>query len=327
MRKLSLIAFLIIGLLLSCKKDTTNVTTQTISIDKIYNAQSNLKRAFGKSLLKSMQESPMLRSLLKEEALNQFDNDYEVLYYLIKDKTLENGQSVHDLITKNLDGNLDEILKTYPTLTILVPELPENSFSAARWDAVNTIPAVAINTGFYNDIPMINTNGKEEVIPGNRIPGFPIIVVKNNERLISNSQNPDFDNYETRIVYDQNGLKLRFWADGFDRRLNTASRRTDDLDQKLVSAYNIYQNSDGWQRDYIYYNIQPSSPNGSFQNNFKESMRSFQVGDVSTTTAMAAYQKISDQTGDPIMSGAASTSSNQSSHWGGGIMNLELNVE
>jgi hypothetical protein len=48
-------------------------------IDKLYDADSELKRQFGKSLVKCLSESKMLRVLIKNKALEQFNEDYEVL--------------------------------------------------------------------------------------------------------------------------------------------------------------------------------------------------------------------------------------------------------
>jgi len=326
MKKIPLSAFAILSLLASCNKKPMDVSSVNVkTIEQIYDSESNLKRAFGKALLSSMKESPMLRFLIKTEAQKMFDKDYEVLYYMIRDKKLENNVSVEELLVKHVGGKvkLDEILAKFPTLTILIPELPYGSFSANMWDADNIAPAVAIRTDKSNDIPYIKTDGSEDVIPGGLTPGFPVIVVGINERIISNIQSGDFDNYDTKIVYNNNGVKLRFWSDNFDNSVKVLARGTNTLDQKVIDAYNIYQGTDGWQRDYIYYGIKPTSPNGSFSYSFKEHLTSFMVG--TPTTGMAAYQKISDQTGDPFI--ITPVTSATASHWTSGHYEFKVKTK
>jgi hypothetical protein len=55
-----------------------------------------------------------------------------VLYALIKDELLEKNQTVESVILKNLKdkGLINSLENDCPTLTIFVPELPENSFNA-----------------------------------------------------------------------------------------------------------------------------------------------------------------------------------------------------
>ena len=253
-----------------------------------------------------MKESKKLRDLLKAEALKMFNKEYDVLYLLIKDKKLENNIRVDEIIAKHLGGKekLDEIIFKNPTLTILIPELPNNSFSAKLWNAQSDIPAIAIRTnktGAGGGIPFIKTDGTESIIPMEYTPGFPILVIKDNERVvISNSRSRNykgFNQIKTRTLYNSDGIKLEFWSNAFDNSIKHIGRKRNVLypDSKLKDAYNIYKYADGWQRDYIYYNITPYSPNGHYRYNYKEYITSFSMeGD-----PVNAYYKIADQTSDP----------------------------
>ena len=100
-------------------------------IDKLYNAKSSLEREFGKSLAKSLNESRMLREVIKNKALEMFNDDYEILYEMLKDEKVENNLTVEDLITKNLTDkkSLKTLDSEYPTLSILVPSLPKDVFN------------------------------------------------------------------------------------------------------------------------------------------------------------------------------------------------------
>ncbi len=314
------------AMLFSCSNiDEIDSTDEVLSVDEIYDAKSTLKRKFGQSLMASLNESKSLRDLIKNESLKMFDNDYEVLYQMIKDERLENGITVRQLILKNLgDENLlNEIEINNPTLTILVPELPEDSFSAKLWDTQNQIPKVAVRVLTSNDVPIINLDGSEEILPSKYIPSFPVIVIKDNERIIASGSN-EFKKLKTKVINKSKDIEFKFLDDCFDRTKTTSGdlKRIvtgNLLDQKIKNAYNIYSTAEGWDRDYIYYDITPSSPDGSFKYDFQEGLTSFiLLGD-----PMAAYNTIADQTGDPTIK---LTTSNPQSGWTGGNFEFKVRV-
>jgi len=326
----------ILAIAFSCSDDGFKETeiiqdTNTAIVARMDTKKSEkwqMKEDFGFALSSAINESYQLRRLLKEEALKMFNKDYEVLVYLIKDARLESDLTFEDLINSYLgkDQSLQNILRVEPTLTILIPELPLDSFSAEKWNVTSEIPAVAIRTNVTNEVPLITPYGELELMPADVTPGFPVLVVKNNERLVSNIENTDIDKYDTRSVYDKDEIVIKFWANSFDNEFrdgnNTKQRITNYLDPVIIQAYNIYQqqypNLNGWQRDYIYYGIQPSNPNGPFSYDFQEHIRSFGM----TGNAMASYKKISDQTGDPSYKNDHRI--NSASHWTGGFYEFKV---
>lgn len=288
--------------------------------DKLYDANSTLKREFGKSLVKAIAESKSFRALLKSKALEMMNEDYEVLYEMIEDERLENGTKVKDLIEKHLvDKKLIQRLKEiYPTLTILVPSLPQNSFNAENWNVDTQIPKIAIRLLTSNDVPIINLDGTENVLEGKYTPGFPVLVIKENERIID-EKHSSYKNLDSRVLESKNGRKFKFISDSFDRKLKKNKRLTTaaNIDPKLIQAYNTYQSTSGWHRDLIYYNITPTNTKGPFDYSFKDGLKSFtMVGD-----ANAALQKISDQTGDPTINAVISGGASQ---WSGGSFEFKV---
>lgn len=315
-------------LLAACSTEenfTDDKKMQELSRASQKDEKSTLKETFAISLMKSLNESPRLRDLLKNETLKMFNKDYEVLIYSIKDNRLENGITLEELINKNseADFKLSTLLKVEPTLTILVPELPLESFSAEKWKSQLEIPAVAIRTNYTNEVPLITPELNLEMMPSDVIPGFPVIVVKNNERVVSNLDNPNIRSLNTRTIFENDGIIMKFWANSFDNEYDDkfAARSIGYLDPTLVSAFNIYDqqnpNLNGWQRDYIYYGIQPSAPNGPFIYDFQEHLRGFGM----TGNAMNAYNKISDQTGDPFVNNHHRINT---SHWTGGFYEFKV---
>lgn len=323
-----LLTIVSIFILSSCdNNESVSETRQDLvkTIDNLYDSNSNLKRQFGKALMLTLNDSKALRDLIKKKSLEMFDNDYEVLYQMIKNEKLENNLTLRENILKNLGNEnlLSKIELNNPTLTILVPQLPENSFSARIWDTENQIPKVAIRLDTSNDVPIINQDGSESIIEGKYIPSFPIIVIKDNERVIASSSNSIYGKLKTRTFKNGNGISFKFLDDCFDKEKSIKMQTSRSissllLDQKIIQANNIYQTNDGWHRDFIYYDITPSNPNGSFNYDFQETLKSFVLqGD-----PIAAYNKISDQTGDAkwdLQKGRLSSSS-----WSGGYFEFKV---
>ncbi len=324
--------FIFLGLLFfglnSCSKDdfeSTLPVDNKILENSIKDEKSVLIEKFGFSFMSSIKQSPNLRKLIKDEALKMFDKDYEVLIFSIKDVVLETGETFETIINRNAkDGfELLNLLKIEPTLTILVPELPLGSFSAKTWDIINEIPAIAIGSNASNEIQMITPENELVIIPNDAIPGFPVLVIKKNERVVSNLEYSDFEKLKSKTVLEKNGIDFKFWSNNFDNinKNNEVKSTTLFLDQKLIDAYTIYEQQyvglNGWQRDYIYYDIDPSNPNGAFKYTFQEHLTSFgMLGD-----AINAYNKISDQTGDPFFN---NNNRINTSHWTDGYYEFKV---
>lgn len=208
---------------------------------------------------------------------------------------------------KYLDPELLTSVETQiPNLTVFVPKLPENSFSAELWDVNNEAPCVGIRTKETNDIPAFDSEGKEYLIEAQYIPAYPIVVIKENERVFADDECTRSGSISTSFI-STNNMRFRFVDNVFDNvsekkdRIQTRSETGPDEDVlKVYEAYNIYGTSpSGWQRDYVYYNITSTSPKGPFDYNYKEFLTSFELlGDPQN-----ALNKISDQTGDPKIDG------------------------
>jgi hypothetical protein len=126
---------------------------------------------FSEALIKSLNESVSLRALIKKKLLS--NSIMKQTFYIYKLKRIINEGTVRDLIASHVTGGaakLEEIVKSNPTLTIYVPELPESSFSAKSWN-VEDVPSVAIRLNNTNDVPLIWNSG-EKVIPAEYTPGF-----------------------------------------------------------------------------------------------------------------------------------------------------------
>jgi hypothetical protein len=266
-----------------------------------------------------------LRKLIKKEAQKQFNKDYDVMYHFVKNSPLSNrfleksnGSSsyntVRDLLLSYFESEAEliNIENQLPLLTIFVPELPENSFSAELWDTSDPeqVPVVAIRLDNSNEVPMIDVlNNFEYVLEQDVIPGHPVVVIKNNERLVVDNGKHNFNN-STGVLNTGRGESLRFIDDNFNASITTDSPtiieddifggsggggsgggsctipfpyipgRQNTVSPFLVNAHNIFDGvvSQAWQRDNIYYKLTPAVPTNSYVGGkFTEAISYFQL--------------------------------------------------
>ncbi|OBS14494.1 hypothetical protein ATE49_17660 [Elizabethkingia miricola] len=313
MKKILLSAILFSSIIACREESLSNRDAQLQAQQNLLDVKSVYKQEFSIALAKALAVNADLRDFIKKEALKEFDNDYDVLYQMVKDQLI-GGKTFKNIIAEQYTKkeNLEALERLYPTLTIFVPELPMDSFSAEKWDVKTEIPLVAYTLNTTKDIPIVTENGSEFLLEAKYIPSFPIVVVKENERvkvvsLGDSVKNKTMASIDTKssIIHQDNLLKgssynFEFLDDAFNGNKSngiqkSASVRTmttrNDLvvDPKIQQAYEIYKNTDGWQRDYIYYNIAPSNTRGKFSYDFMEYITSF------TLNKASDYSKIADQ--------------------------------
>ena len=300
--------------------DSSNLQITRSSIE-VSNAE--LMPELSKALAKVLNENRDVRELIKQEALKKFDYDYDVLYALVKDVKLGNGNTLKSLLANYLDENyLSRIENEMPTLTIFVPSLPEHSFSAESWNVETEIPNVAFRTNETNDITSYDAKGTEYIINDDLIPSYPIVVLKENERVIAAPIQTKSLASPAIMATDQ-GTMLTFISDVFDNRNNkeheSISQKSysfsndkiafktstniehvpSEKEKKIFEAYDHFPDPNDWQRDYVYYSLTKENTQGSFDLRYKEHLVDFKI----IGNAEAALNRIADQTGDPKIDG------------------------
>ncbi|MCT3758586.1 hypothetical protein HZQ19_08280 [Elizabethkingia anophelis] len=317
MKKILLSAILLSSIIACREESLSNRDAQLQAQQNLLDVKSVYKQEFSIALAKALASNADLRDFIKKEALKKFDNDYDVLYQMIKDQMI-GGKAFKDIIAEQYDKkeNLEALERLYPTLTIFVPELPMDSFSAEKWNSRTEIPQVAYTLDTTNDIPVVNEKGEEYFLEAKYAPSFPVVVVKENERVkistnssVRNNTIASVSVNAPAVIQDNvlkgNSYNFEFLDDAFNgnksnKILKSASVKamstianTSLVDSKLQQAYEIYKNTDGWQRDYIYYDITPGQQRGQFKYDFQEHLTSFKMNDANGLAI------ISDQTGDP----------------------------
>ena len=238
-----LLALFIVG---SCSNDMIETSNNSSLIEESYDEidLNSLKSEFSFALARVLNESEGVRKLIKEEAIKQFDYDYDVLYMLVKDKQLSGGGTLEGFLLKYISReNLLTLYKEMPTLTIFVPSLPGDSFSAERWNTAQEIPYVAYKNK-ENEILFVDNTGNLDIINHDEIPIFPIVVVKPSERVILQSASTRSSNNPC-IMRADNGINFVFEYDEFNNITpSKANTRVVEIPDSLKRIYDAKKYAD-----------------------------------------------------------------------------------
>jgi len=236
MKRLTIISLVLLLFSSSCKKQLTSESQQFTS--ESVDDMTYVSKVFAKAL-----EDKKIRDFVKEEALKKFNNDYDVLYQLVKDNQLENGQTFASALQEYADNPVlfRDLLETLPLLTIFVPEL--DKFSAENWNTTDDIPLVAVRNlddkKAGKSLFAYDADGSSRAMSYYNIPDIPVVVVKSNERVIVSHEQPTktaslgtIDN-KSALVYTKKG-GIYFIDNNFD---NLQSSRSSD-NQKFAGNKN-----------------------------------------------------------------------------------------
>lgn len=170
--------------------------------------EDQARAAFAKTLAKAL-EKKELRDFLKAKALEQFDEDYDVLFHAQKDQPVVGNQTFFDLLVSyhgSRQGLID-VTESLPKLNILVPELLNEKYynSAMTWETEHFIPKVAafgVNEK-KAEVTAYDSKGKERKVKSKGDPDELILVIKDNERIEVSSLSPA----SLRMSADKSGEK------------------------------------------------------------------------------------------------------------------------
>lgn len=222
---------------------------------------------------------------LKEEALKQFDCDYDILYQAVKDEMVGNESFRDILLFFSDEKTLSEIERNNPMLTIRIPSIFMFNVHPSTIDVLDNELPVALS---YENGSRLYMNGEVvDTIKKGDIPGFNLLVVTQNTRVES-------------VVASRNGRPhIVFKNPCYDGSKYAASgSRTATVDAsvpgpKALDAFYYFYADDSsvhsraLQRDYIYYGITSDNNNGSLNRSVSEYMNFIEVDP-------KAYFKITD---------------------------------
>lgn len=296
------VVFLILFIPQGCKKiEDPNPQSGAVNGDIVRDfdistlSETNREMLLISNAIHNLMKNEEFRNVVKQSVLKKQNGDNEVLIASLLEVSI-NGDNIESLINQSLGNTIscEEALRKFPNLTIGVPTLPENSFSPKTWDTHIEIPVVATRLIKNNHVPIVKDDGYVEINP-NYVPGFPIVIIKQNERITS-SLTEGYSYFDDKPVlftskYNVN-YKLRH-----QEYINSRSSRYEvmsNVHQRLKDAYYAYQSfPTGWQRDYVYYGITPTNTNGSFNNTCQEKIFNINF----SPNPLGALNRMSDQDG------------------------------
>ncbi|HET8809406.1 MAG TPA: hypothetical protein VFM65_03985 [Flavobacteriaceae bacterium] len=287
----------------STNQEKANQDYQTYSREASELDHYYLKKKFALALHQAMIQNVALREFLKNEALKKFDGDYDILYNYVKNKNVD-GSTFRELLLPFFEnkGELNEIENTIEALTIFIPSLPQGSFSAEIWNTSEEVPLVAIKLLNNEKTPIINSQGQSYLFDDNVIPSFPVIVIKECERITV----PGFSGYDSnnnREYVSENGFRFKFSNPAFD--FINVIEITDGTPQDLIDAWEVngkHQNI-GWQRDYLYYTISQANSTGPYINTYSEYLKDFRLEGppLSALNNIAQNSSVNSNLSDPTL--------------------------
>lgn len=302
--KTILSGLLCIAVLSSCTDETDEFSAQINNNNKKSTAEItdsfSAQKTFAKVLSKAIYDNESLRQFIKDEAIKQFDNDFDVFYPLVKNKIIEGNKTFREILLSYISETvLKQIETEAPLLNIYVPDLSLfDNITAYNWNISDEEVPVAISMPDKSTALYLNGDSIES-LAGIDIPDYHLLLVKNNERVHQvNSLTRNISDNEVMPGYE-------FTDDAFNSSKNEViqTRATieyptvdndyfskDGLEDTIIKAWNIMKNVDpSLQRDYIYFGITPQKREGKLNRTVSEYLYRFQI-------SPDAYYAISDQT-------------------------------
>ncbi|MGM0642037.1 MAG: DUF3103 family protein [Thermotogota bacterium] len=193
-------------IILSCEKEHDELQESNFKEKIVLNKENPKLHDFAKLIAKSMEDEKG-RLFIKNEALKEFDGDFDILFSKFKNKKLDNSslkatsfRTYENYLKRFYEFNndikseddyelfLNSLIEKYPLLQISIPEIYEGS--TEKWETTNYIPLVAILPDNYNEettkvISAYDINGNVTYLNINKIPEKPVLVIGQNERLVA----------------------------------------------------------------------------------------------------------------------------------------------
>lgn len=274
-------------------QDSSTSTSEVTSLN-----EDDAKQKFAEILSKAIYENIELRSFIKDKAIEQFDNDFDVFYPILKDEKVGNDGTFRNLLLKyTTDRELSDIERTLPLLNIYVPDLSLfTNITPYNWDTTDNQIPVTVKANQTSKMLLYFNGERSGEIPEKSIPGFHLLVIKNNERVVPTSTN-------TRGVAN-NYQFIDAAFDGTKNKQNKISTRSmsgpdeidwipeDKIDPIVKGAYEKMIKNPSLQRDNVYYGLTDNNTEGSLNMNIDEYIYRIQLSPNSFFT-------MADQTGDP----------------------------
>ncbi|QZT35624.1 hypothetical protein K5X82_09840 [Halosquirtibacter xylanolyticus] len=311
--------------MMSCQQEALDATSNTVDasafeiLPTISHSEAQTK--FAQILSKAVYNDEAVRSFIQKEALKQFDCDYDILYGKVKNQEVKEGitfKQALDVYAEDVNS-LDQIEKSAPLINILFPNLESfGGMNAEKWDISDQYIGIVTDLGNPNNTVLSNGDSVS-YIPSNEIPMFPLLIVKNSERMevktpaTKSSQaiysfkydqfNPAYYNTKTksRAWIEPTNMANKHWTT-YGKYLYVEES---EIDPRIIKAYNENDNN-LCQREYIYYNLDKnhrSFNHDNLNNKIRERIYAMQI----TYNGLEYLSKSEVEPYDPSINGMTKT--------------------
>ena len=276
----------------SCNKNDLEVPLQASLVD-VRDGQSALEN-FSISLSKAVYAYPEVREFLKSEAMKRFDNDDEVFYPFVKYQEVGTLGTFREILVRELGSEelMKQIEEEVLTLTILVSDatwFDSEGFCLDRWDTSDSYVAITYREGDGVCRKLFGNGCLIGTIEKGTIPGGPVLIVKENERVVASaptkggavnysfisdvfnaSKNPP----KTKDNYSWEWLNE---AQGENSNIVYAST-LNSINPDIITAYNLFKNNPyACQNDYIYYGMTSNASVGLLRKDVRNKIYRFKL--------------------------------------------------
>lgn len=241
---------------------------------------------FSELLSKAAYEKKEVRDFLKSQALEKFDNGYNVFYPIVKDKKVDGDKTLKEILVSYAKDaeELNNIEAAAPLINIHIPEIAE--LKVATLDTQDEEIPVLYSNNLYLNGEVVDTLGEDE------IPAFALFVVdesgsvqkrqsslrSSNPQLTINSEY-EFTDYSFSPVHSQKSmlktsggevLSQKYYKDGWVPKT--------DIDPELLQAYQNSANNLRATRSMMYYRMAtPNQTPGTMRSDVKDCIFRFKI--------------------------------------------------
>ena len=270
----------------SCAKYEESRTMQFA----VQGGEESAFKNFSVILSKAVFNEPQLRAFIKDEALKQFDCDYDVFYPFVKNETVDNDETFESILKRyDLENKLPSIERAVPKLTILVPDwswVDKDCFSIKTWDPSDASIMVAYDQADGTHQLVFNGQTGESLPYGSYI-DIPVLIVKSNERMqvdatvkggefgysFIDSRYDNIKHTATKVVYDREfeinlggSGGMSDWVNKYGLLSRVADCKTETEDTPGAA-----------QRDYIYYGMNAENVSGYLDRDILECIYRYSI--------------------------------------------------
>lgn len=302
----------LIGLMLVASCNTAEPEQRDlITLTESSLSQTEAMSQFASILSQAAADNENLRTFIRKQALDMFDNDYDVFYPFVKDMTVSGSKTFAQILSEYCsdDAQLQAIEAAVPKLTILVPDWEWlDAFSVNKWDTSD--PEVLVGYAESGETRTLYKDGEANTLEEGEFPLSPTLIIKSNERMVASGVTKSgertfaFRHHE----FDKRNTPKRLETRGRDWHSDDISLPVtefvgdfvpaSDIDPLVIRAYNEFKDgsvANACQRDYIYYGMSKSNrDSGVLNTGIRERLYRFRI-------APNAYERIADAQGEDAM--------------------------